>query len=326
MKCKKYIVTDNDPFYYSVNEEYVLYDEFIISFMWKYDRTDIHNIINKGLYYSTYNLETGKFTSYSPLRKVHTAFLKKEKDHFFFFDKLTYNVLIDLKRMEYACSSEYPYCIHIIEGNHIANQLYYRDDNTMQCLTFHSVTDYYETGVFIYDPISNKFNEETFFELEHKNTSKTHNPDSEEEWSSSEEDNRLYQYEPYQNSNKQVNLHKKCIFTTCCINEKIYIVYSTEYNNINDDYHLGLYNPFTDALEHIKTLEGSVWNICSHNRCILYLCQGKLFSYNTESNEEECVGCNDNVGYGGIRFMGMYKDRLIVITGFRNQIIYDIEI
>ncbi len=75
----------------------------------------------------------------------------------FFYDYITYGYLYDIQNQEYTKTSKFSFLISEIDGNAITHVI--KDD---KIYVFHSHTEYYETGVFIYDIKTNTWNAQDF--------------------------------------------------------------------------------------------------------------------------------------------------------------------
>lgn len=191
-----YKITENDPFY--KGNTFKNCGNKIIRINKTYT-SDYKNIVS--IYVSVFDCNTmqfsskyeSKFVEYHNLRTVSCYEIDS-----------TEMILIDIENMEYTITSKFPYLISEIDGNFIEsckinNKIY----------IFHSQTFEYQTGMFIFDIETNKFNADDFLSRKKVNDS-TSSDSSDSSFSFSDYDGFTY-------TNKFYNLHNKDITSCLCI-------------------------------------------------------------------------------------------------------------
>lgn len=141
----EYDVGPNDSFYNSINMHYFLYNNLIIAF-YRYHENEF--IIK------TFDLITHKFGKDERLYQVNYDELQ---DVSYLYEKGNCIIVIDMVNKRYAQSCKYNHLIHELDGNIITSC---RDRN--RYYIFHSHTESYNTGVFLFNIENNTINNEDF--------------------------------------------------------------------------------------------------------------------------------------------------------------------
>lgn len=328
---KKYIVRLDDPFYDNRCTFNRITDNFIVRVTQLFDRTDLSNIKNLGYALSKYNLDTDEFTPYSFLKEVDISVFKQLPSSFFESDKFLFdsmgvckNILVNIETMQYAYSSEFPHSVYWIDGNIILEHIH-----RGMCLTFYALTYDYESGLFVYNPKTDSFNNDQIIPLGDatKSNYKDHCPidDSDDE---DDEDCEEWNYEPEDFTNKYINLHKKIVGCCCDVENRLYIIYAIEYDGISTNY-LGLYNPFTDDLSTLGVYKQDINGLCYDGKDVLLITNNGIIRHDYITHNEIYTKFEETEGIKPIMYSWVYKDRLVIISvdyrdGIRGEIIYQI--
>ena len=212
-----YNVCENDSFYLNWNYEYFLKNKSIMGM--KYDYSSKEMAINK------FDCDSKSFT---PTEKINQINYENFKQVTYFSEYFTCGFVIDAENKQFSKTSKFPYLISEIDGNYITsctlnNKIY----------IFHSRTWDYETGVFIFDIETNKFNDSDF---EHNSEYiQDDGNDDDDTWSESDIVSKY--------TNKFKNLHKKEI-TSCYVYNND-IILNVRDNDVNK---ICKYDPMTDNL------------------------------------------------------------------------------
>lgn len=232
-----YKITGNDNF---DKYSYISWNNSIVRFTRTYDE----RIKSNRYYVSIFDQNSKNFTSFEELQFVEYNDLKNVTYHLLGTDKI---YLIDIENREYSYSTKYPFWLLLFDGNtiescHYQNKIY----------IFHSETEYYDTGIFIFDILSNRFNNSDYQLMETQ-----------------------LEAQLIPHTNRFKNLHKKTI-TSCSIdNNNIYILWhymddnetvdletadsETPRSEIVDMIRLSKYDPATDELTNILIPEETKW-------------------------------------------------------------------
>ena len=208
-----YNVTKTDLFYQNLNIPSVIYLKYqhkILSVKNVYSEKDPISI-------GMFDCNDKKFTPDVDLKCVDYADLQTVSCYIIYF---TYIILIDVENKEYTRSSPFKYFMEYTDGNYVKSC---RIENKIYI--FHSVCEYYETGLFIFDISTNKFNDDDF-EFTTRNV-----PDGE----SDNETESIF-------INRFKNLHGTDISSCCTDNGVLYIV---------RDNKLHSYDPITDEISEV---------------------------------------------------------------------------
>lgn len=231
-----YIIKQEDPFSKDFPCNYFIKDGFIYNIKKLYRENHIDFV----LLLSKFDINNKIFTQFIELKFVPFEQMKKVS---FFFDNIYANCLVDIENNQYTLSKNYEYYIYIMDGNFISNCIF-----NNKCYTFHSVTQDYETGVFVYDQNQNIFNTECFTKLnqssEIEELEVPKDPDEFEEL-----ENNFNQI-PIIYTNNFNSLHKKNIISCCSTKDCIIILYKSEKGIF-----LAKYNPEKDDLVNLTSIQ-----------------------------------------------------------------------
>ncbi len=238
-----YKITENDPFYKGWVFKSCGNESKIIGINKKYTN-DYKNIDN--IYISTFNCETLdfspkceiKFTEYDDFKTVSCYLIE-----------CTNMILIDIENMKYTITNKFPYLISEIDGNFIEsctmnNNIY----------VFHSQTFEYQTGVFIFDIKTNKFNTDDFVTRE-----RISELDSSDSSDSSNSSFSFSDYDGFMHTNKFTNLHNKDITSCFVCNNQLIIKWCNYPNN-----KLSIYEPDNDIITDITTSSETLFINCGN--------------------------------------------------------------
>lgn len=209
-----YNVKQGDSFYTNSNYDYLVNNSKIIGIKKIYGEYSI-----LGLLMNTFDCDTKTFTSTEVLHKVEYKDLKQFSCYFI---DLIHIFLIDVENGQYTVTDSFPFMISEIDGNCVESC-----HNNSTIYIFHSETDNYETGVFIFDIKTNKFNYNDY----QKDLTKT-----------------------IKYTNRFSNLNNKTVTSCSMYNDIIYVLW---HDKDNEDLMLSKYNPindeFTDIFSPIPT-------------------------------------------------------------------------
>lgn len=336
---KKYTVLPNDPFYDNRCTANTISDNYLIRVTQLFDRTDLSNIKNLGYALSKYNLDTETFSPYTFLKEVDIYVFKELPESFFksnkFLFDVMHNILINIESMQYARYSDFPHPLYWVDGNTIMDCMF-----NGNCLVFYALTYDYESGLFIYNPKMDRFENKENITLDSSTTKsnyENHWPKGCDDEDDDSEASEEWNYEPEDYSNEYVNLHKKNIFSCCEADNRLYILYNIETDPTDmltekgrPDY-LGLYNPFTDDL-HTIGIYKYINSLCYDGRDnILLISPDGVIKHNINTHEEMYISFPFEERIKMMLYTGIYKDRLVIVRidythGVRDEIIYQIEI
>lgn len=265
-----YDITKKDSFYNNWNVKYFKYKDDIIALK------NYGYKINK-IYIKTFNINTKQFTSNEKLTYVEYENLK---DITYLYNDLEYGIVVDIANKQWSNTTKYPYFISEIDGNAITicklHDKFY---------IFHSHTENYETGVFIFDIKNNTFNNSDFRlnELYHSDDSDDSNSESE-------------MVPVYTNTFK--NLHDKTVYYSCVNDNQIIL-------NIEDDIY-----KYDGELTDLNLK--SDFAIKVSNNMLYGLYKNKVNIYNIHSKNliKTIEICDDNEQ---ILYWEIYNDQLIII-------------
>ena len=182
-----YQIAPNDSFYTNWNAHYFRHQDSIIGITG-----------HEEVFMNTYHIKNKQFT---PTHKLTYVDYRDLKQVDYLYDDFDCAIVIDVQNQQWAKTSNFPYWISEIDGNYITSC---KKDN--HYYLFHSHTERYETGVFIFDIKTNTYNHDDF----------TVDTDM--------------------ITNRFINLHEKDIIS-CDASDKIII---------NNDGYIYEYNPITD--------------------------------------------------------------------------------
>lgn len=203
-----YDVVQGDSFYADSKFHYSFYNDKIIGIEMIYDNYSI-----SGLQISTFDCDTKIFTATEVLHEVS---YKDFKHVSCYLVDLVYLILIDVENKQYAKGNPFPFMISEIDGNCV--EACHNDDTIF---IFHSETDGYETGVFIFDIKNNQLNYSDYWE----------------------DFSVITKY-----TNKFANLHNKTI-TSCNVHNNI--IYVLWHDNDDEELKLSTYDPVNDQFTNI---------------------------------------------------------------------------
>lgn len=261
--------TQIDDSFNNWDVEYFKHENLVVGIERKYFFTNGLMKIN------TFNISTKEFTvSEVLLNKQYHELINID----YIFDNGSCGIAIDFKNKSFAKTVDYPYFIHEIDGNFIKtcrdNDFYY---------IFHSITETYDTGVFIFDIKNNAVNNKDF--VSKNNLSMT---------------------------NKFINIHDVTVIS-CGIKDKNIFING----NIENNEFICKYDPMEDKLIklfQIPNFKHGCNEIIVSSEIIYILNENNIYFYNIILNEivkNICIGDEKE----SVIFFDFYDDKLVIISG-----------
>lgn len=239
----QYSITESDSFYTNYRFRYHLHDDKIVAIKKIYESDNFINTKFNGFVMNTFNCDTKEFTPIEKLQRVAYDDLKQVTSYEI---DLTYMFLIDTENKQYTKTNKFPFMIHEIDGNCIETC---RNGNAIYI--FHSRTENYETGVFVFDIATNQFNHRDYFDVHRDNAIDISSDDD-----SSEDMDDLYD-RTIKHSNRFKSLHGKTITSCCMYDNNIYILWHDRYD---DSIKLSNYDPANDRINFLMTpMQTKTW-------------------------------------------------------------------
>jgi len=208
-----------------------------------------------------------------------------------YFEELDHLILIDIENKNYTLTSAFPFMVCAIDGNYVETCM---QDNKIYI--FHSHTDDYETGVFIFDIESNTFNSDAFA-LEEKNVTETYITDDDIEYEETEL-RRIW-------TNTFSQLHRKNI-TSCYVHKaQLYIKW-------NDT--ISSYDPISNVLIDVAKLPEPFITECGNIIVAQYWLEDNI-KPNLYDTETLClIGELDSSSRQTMLLAFSYKDKLVCMS------------
>ena len=151
-------INQEDSFYRNWNAHYFKHEDNIVGITSQrriFD-TSQRRIFDTSydIFMNAYHIKTKQFTPTIKLTYVNYNDLKQVD---YLYDHVDYAIVIDVDEEQWSKTSRFPYYISEIDGNYICCC---KKEN--QYFIFHSHTEQYETGVFIFDIKTNTYNDKDF--------------------------------------------------------------------------------------------------------------------------------------------------------------------
>lgn len=273
------------------NQHYCIYDKYLVCIKGTIIPPSFGNPVMKMM---KYNITTNKF---GIVEKMSEGQLKNQDT---FVDAFYSHCIFDIENRRYDYSDEYEYEIYEHDGNRISNCIF-----NNKFYTFHSGTDRHDTGVFIYNPLTKRFDNTDITVVSNK----------------FEGECLCDGYdvcEPCKNytetfyTNRFQNLYKKEVTHACSSSSQIFLLYN-EYTTDKVYSVLVSYDPSTDKMKEFKRFVGfgRISMLTNENGDKIYICMSDgIMTYDIPTATLQ----KTDINIGWIKFCGLYDNNIIIVA------------